>query len=407
MVPNSTKTLQAIKFNSEDISLEILDQLVLPYSTTYISIKSIEDAFDAIKSMKVRGAPAIAIVGAFSIVVDTYIHLQKNDKPRTINDLINKIDYLITSRPTAVNLANACTEIKELLKNNYPTEALVDNRVFKGLFDYSIKLYEDDLNNNFKIGANGVKYIRETLRAQNFKGPFSIMTICNTGSLATSGHGTALGIIRSVYKDLGTPSEEGFWLDHVYPCETRPYNQGAKLTTYELNYENIPFTLICDNMASSLIKTLDSKRREDNTVAPIKFIIVGADRVVENGDTANKIGTFQLSAIARFFNTIFDDEQKSIKFIVAAPRTTIDLNTKSGDDIVIEERPAKELTTLTGPILNGDEIGEKLTVGIATPGITVWNPAFDVTPHTLIDAIITENPTVYIKDANGEFNLRI
>ncbi|EGW33548.1 uncharacterized protein SPAPADRAFT_60886 [Spathaspora passalidarum NRRL Y-27907] len=401
---STTKTLEAIKFDRKEIKLEILDQLLLPYSTTYIPIKSIEDGFQAIKLMQVRGAPAIAIVGAFAVVVDTYIYLQAATSNRPIGELIKSIDYLITSRPTAVNLANALNDMKTLIVETECEN--VNEKVYRALLHYATALYDDDLANNIKIGYHGYKYISDTLKQQNFKGPFSIITICNTGSLATSGHGTALGIIRSTYQSLSKEnSNEEFYLQHVYPCETRPYNQGAKLTTYELDYEQIPFTLICDNMVSSLINSLNSKQVKDQS-APIKFIIVGADRIVKNGDTANKIGTFQLSTIAKYFNSKFTKEEQKIKFIVAAPKTTIDLQTQHGDDIVIEERPSNELTTLTGPVLKqSGDVGEKLTVGIATPGISVWNPAFDVTPHELIDSIVTEDEQVYTKDANGEFHL--
>lgn len=411
----TTRTLQAIKFDRDNIKLEILDQLLLPYSTSYIPINNIEDAFKAIKLMQVRGAPAIAIVGAFSVVVEVSNYLKQSDSnQKTIKNLNDSLDYLITSRPTAVNLANALNDIKQLLQKYNETD-IIGEKIYQQIYDYAITLYDEDLANNKKIGENGLKYIIDTLAEQNFKGPFSIMTICNTGSLATSGHGTALGIIRSTYQALQkNNSKQDFWLDHIYPCETRPYNQGAKLTTYELDYEQIPFTLICDNMVSSLINTLSDDNKKPiktDQSAPVKFIIVGADRIVENGDTANKIGTFQLSTIANFFNTnrfntTATATNKQIKFIVAAPKTTIDLNTKTGDDIVIEERPANELTTLVGPLLNeSGKVGEKLTVGIATPGISVWNPAFDVTPHELIDSIVTEDPHVFTKDKNGEFNL--
>lgn len=401
-----SKTLEAIRFSKEDTSLEILDQLLLPYSTEYIQIKSIEDAFKAIKLMQVRGAPAIAIVGAFSIVVDTKNYLDSGETSRTVADLVESIDYLITSRPTAVNLSNACTEIKHLLSDAFVALSKVSDEVYKLLFEYAVKLHEDDLRNNYKIGTNGVQYIVDTLKAQEFTGPFSIITVCNTGSLATSGHGTALGIIRSVHAELSKDvSSEKFWFDHVYPLETRPYNQGAKLTTYELNHEQIPFTLICDNMVTSLISTLNKGREVKHSPAPVKFIIAGADRIVKNGDSANKIGTHQLAAIADYFNkNRFTRDLELIKFIIAAPKTTIDYNTASGDAIVIEERPADELTTLKGPLLAADgSVGEKATVGIATPGITVWNPAFDVAPHELIDCIVTEDRAIEKED--NRFNL--
>lgn len=401
----STKTLKAIAFDKESVSLDILDQLVLPYSTTYLQIKSIEDAFSAIKLMQVRGAPAIAIVGAFAVAVDTKNYLKSGGSGKTVGDLLASIDYLVTSRPTAVNLSNACDEIKQLLKEKFSESHLIDDDVFKVLFDYSVALHEDDLANNYKIGENGLKYITETLKQQNFKGPFSIVTICNTGSLATSGHGTALGIIRTVYEKLSkSVSGEEFWFEKAYPLETRPYNQGAKLTTYELQYEDIPFTLICDNMATSLISSLRKGKPIKDSTAPVKFIIAGADRIVKNGDSANKIGTYQLAALADSFNSKSSKDLDLIKFIVAAPNTTIDHKTKTGDDIVIEERPANELTALKGPLLEADgTVGEKVTVGIATPGIQVWNPAFDVAPHELIDAIVTEDRP--IEKVQGEFEL--
>ncbi|CAH6719598.1 methylthioribose-1-phosphate isomerase [[Candida] jaroonii] len=393
------QTLEAIKFDRSNVSLEILDQLLLPYQTHYIDISNIEDAYDAIKKMQVRGAPAIAIVGSFSIAVD----VTHNLKGKSVDHLIERINYLITSRPTAVNLSNACNEILDLI-TPYKA-ATIDETIESKIFDYAVKLYDDDLANNKTIGENGLNFIIESLKQENFKGSFSIMTICNTGSLATSGHGTALGIIRSVYQKLNeSNTKEEFFLDHVYPCETRPYNQGAKLTTYELNYEKIPFTLICDNMASSLINNLNSPSPVSvkENKSPVKFIIVGADRVVANGDTANKIGTFQLSTIASFFNST--GSHQKIKFLVAAPLTTVDYNTSTGEDIVIEERPSHELTTLKGPIVDNDQVGDKVVVGIATPGIQVWNPAFDVTPHSLIDGIVTELPKVFVKE-NGKFTL--
>lgn len=399
----SEKTLKAIVFDKENVSLEILDQLLLPFSTTYIQIKLIEDAFSAIKLMQVRGAPAIAIVGTFAVVVDVSNYLKSGGSGRAVGDLLAAVDYLVTSRPTAVNLSNAAREIKNLLTEKFSKDRKIDLEVLKVLFDYAVALHEDDLSNNFKIGANGVKYIKETLESQNFTGPFSIVTVCNTGSLATSGHGTALGIIRSVHAELSDSSDK-FWFEHAYPLETRPYNQGAKLTTYELQYENIPFTLICDNMATSLISTLRKGKAIKGKSAPVKFIIVGADRVVKNGDSANKIGTYQLAALADHFNSTLQSETDQIKFIVAAPKTTIDYDTEAGDDIVIEERPANELTTLKGPLLDADgSAGEKVTVGVATPGIQVWNPAFDVAPHELIDAIVTEDKA--IQKVHGEFNL--
>lgn len=402
----SGKTLEAIKFLKQDILLQILDQLKLPYTTFYIDVKSIEDAFQAIKLMQVRGAPAIAITGAFAITVDTANHIKSGNVTRTIKDLLDSIDYLITSRPTAVNLSNACNEIKELLTKSFSELDVISQKTLDLLFQYSVALHEDDLKNNYRIGENGVNYIVKTLKEQNFTGPFSIMTVCNTGSLATSGHGTALGIIRSVHSKLSkSESQENFWFERAYPLETRPYNQGAKLTTYELQYDEIPFTLICDNMVTSLISSLKKEKAVKGSTAPVKFIIAGADRIVKNGDSANKIGTYQLAAIANHFNNIQgNNKEDKITFIIAAPNTTIDHKTATGEGITIEERPSDELTTLKGPTLDAQGVvGDKLTIGIATPGIEVWNPAFDVTPNELIDSIVTEDSA--ITKENGQFVL--
>lgn len=389
-------TLEAIKFSRKDLTLKILDQLQLPFVSAYIEINSIVDAYDAIKTMKVRGAPAIAIVGAFAIVIEASRALGSGC---SVAELIGRIEYLVTSRPTAVNLSNACKEVTSLLLQLFSVLSRVDSKVLDLLLDYSTRLYNDDKLNNYKIGGNGLDYIIQVLEAENFTGPFSIMTVCNTGSLATSGYGTALGIIRSVHERLLKQHNKPFWLEHVYPLETRPYNQGAKLTTYELQHDNIPFTLVCDSMAASLILSLKHKCVKGNS-GPVKFIVTGADRIVKNGDTANKIGTHQLAVIADQFNI----ESKQIYFIVAAPNTTIDLNTESGNKIIIEERPDSELVTLRGPLIQEDgSIGEKRTMGIAPPNISVWNPAFDVAPHNLIDCIVTEERAHQKND--GEFIL--
>lgn len=396
-----TGALEAIKFDKDEIKLEILDQLRIPYETKYVRINGIEDAYHAIKKMQVRGAPAIAIVGAFSILVEA-LEAIKQKRGLNLSEFLKLIKYLITSRPTAVNLSKACNEITEMLSKKFDMKQQIDLDVLFDIKNFAISLYEDDLRNNYSIGENGVNYMKKILRDENFKGPFSIITICNTGSLATSGHGTALGIVRTAFTDLSKDSGEDFWVNHVYPCETRPYNQGSRLTTFELKFEKIPFTLICDNMVASLLQTLTKGKSIGQETAPVKFIIAGADRVVSNGDTANKIGTFQLAAIADHFNSLA--KKNALKFMIAAPRTTIDLSLKSGEDIVIEQRPARELTTLKGPVVENDKVLEQKTISIATPDIDVWNPAFDVTPHELIDAIVTEEKTYEKEDR--EFNLR-
>lgn len=197
-------------------------------------------------------------------------------------------------------------------------------------------------------------------------------------SLATSGYGTALGVIRS----LASSNE----LRHAYCTETRPYNQGSRLTAFELAYDGLPATLITDSMAGALLGWKE---------ASVDAVVVGADRVAANGDTANKIGTYSLAVLAKHHD---------VKFLVAAPLTTIDLATKSGDGIVIEERPASEVTKIKGPRHNATEGLSLNIISIAAEGINVWNPAFDITPSILIDGIITE-VGVAKKDSNGLFHL--
>lgn len=203
-------------------------------------------------------------------------------------------------------------------------------------------------------------------------------------SLATAGYGTALGVIRSLHAD-------GI-LKRAFCTETRPYNQGSRLTAFELVHDKIPATLVTDSMASALL-------REKGPAERIAAIVVGADRVAANGDTANKIGTYQLAITAK---------HHGVKFLVAAPRTTIDLDTESGSHIIIEERPGQEVTLAKGPRFDGVDLDLSHTevVSTAAIGIDVWNPAFDVTPAELIDGIITEVGVVE-KDASGKFDLTL
>lgn len=205
-------------------------------------------------------------------------------------------------------------------------------------------------------------------------------------SLATAGYGTALGVIRALHSRSS--------LHHAYCCETRPYNQGARLTAYELVHDNIPGTLITDSMAAALLRT-------EGQANKIAAVVVGADRVAANGDTANKIGTYALAILAR---------HHGLKFLVAAPRTTVDMLTLSGDEIAIEQRPAIEVAEITGPRAQGSmkhrtvDLDHIETIRIAAPGIDIWNPAFDVTPAYLIDGIVTEVGVVE-KGADGRFYL--
>ncbi|KAI5818562.1 hypothetical protein BZA77DRAFT_243517 [Pyronema omphalodes] len=350
-------SLQAIKYTRG--SLTILDQLRLPHASVYVPISTCEAGWDAIKRMVVRGAPAIAIVAALALAVELVDTKASELQPQQQREKIQeRLAYLVTSRPTAVNLADAAGKL-----NVVAQKALeAGENVVEKYLEAAEKMLVDDVADNKAIGDHGAQWIVE----QAGDAEVAVLTHCNTGSLATAGYGTALGIIRSL-------NSTGH-LSHAYCTETRPYNQGSRLTAYELSVD-IPAgksTLITDSMASSLLRS-----------RKIAAIVVGADRVAANGDTANKIGTYQLAIVAK---------HHGVKFVVAAPRTTIDMNTASGEDIEIEQRPEAEvLETYT------------VAPGV-TGGVNVYNPSFDVTPKDLIDAIATEKG-VCVKNAQGDFEL--
>ncbi|KAK6300813.1 hypothetical protein J4Q44_G00289110 [Coregonus suidteri] len=341
-------TLEAIRYRAG--SLQILNQLLLPHETVFDEVRTVQDGYEAIKSMKVRGAPAIAIVGCLSLAVELRAGAGGNDPVTFIRE---SLCHLTSARPTAVNMGRAARELMEFAEN----ESMEKNpeQLTESVIGWIEEMLERDVNDNKKIGNYGAQHILSGVPRDSV----TILTHCNTGSLATAGYGTALGVVRSLHtlgvvRSLHTLGR----LKRMYCTETRPYNQGARLTAYEAVAEGFPATLITDSMAALTM-------REKSITA----VVVGADRVVANGDTANKIGTYQLAIAAK---------HHGIPFYVAAPSTSCDLSLESGRHIVIEERPAEELTSING-------------VPIAAPGIDVWNPAFDVTPHQLITGgIITE-----------------
>ncbi|KAK3940893.1 Methylthioribose-1-phosphate isomerase [Diplogelasinospora grovesii] len=383
-------SLQAIKYSRG--KLLVLDQLRLPHEHHYDEVSTSEEAFDCIRSMRVRGAPAIAIVAALAHAVELHNGSCSASTPEeTIAHIDSRLDYLKESRPTAVDLSNAITLLKLAIR-----AAQIDGlahpeareAILNAYISAAENILEKDLQTNMSIGAHGSAWLQQQYNLSSSQSSssqsrkISVLTHCNTGSLATSGHGTALGIIRTLHTN-------GL-LQHAYCTETRPYNQGSRLTSFELVFENIPATLITDSMAGALFNLHREKMN-------IGAVIVGADRVVRNGDTANKIGTYQLAVLAR---------HHGVKFIVAAPTTTLDLETETGRDINIEERKPEELTQITGAVVNADgtvDTSKTARVAIADQRIGVWNPAFDVTPHNLIDAIVTERGTV-VKGADGKFN---
>ncbi|KAH8900938.1 Methylthioribose-1-phosphate isomerase [Thozetella sp. PMI_491] len=377
-------TLQAIRYSRGQ--LLVLDQLRLPHEHRYDEVKTSEEAFDAIRSMRVRGAPAIAIVAALAHAVELHNGAcdHTSTPEETIQHIDSRLDYLKESRPTAVDLSNAITLLK-LAVRAAEIEGLAHPEAKAAILAAYIQaaetILEKDLHNNTSIGAHGAAWLQQQYAATPER-PLSVLTHCNTGSLATSGHGTALGIIRTL--------QANNLLKHAYCTETRPYNQGSRLTSFELVYEGIPATLITDSMAGALFNL---HRERQN----IGAVIVGADRVVRNGDTANKIGTYALAVLAR---------HHGVKFVVAAPTTSIDLATETGAGIKIEERKPEELTQISGAVVRPDgtvDLSRTERVAIADQRISVWNPAFDVTPHDLIDAVVTEKGTV-VKGANGKFD---
>ncbi|XP_038640950.1 methylthioribose-1-phosphate isomerase [Scyliorhinus canicula] len=336
-------SLEAVRYRRG--RLLILNQLLLPGQAEYEEVGGVRAAWQLIRDMKVRGAPAIAIVGCLSLAVE--LHQREESVKEDLATFVREsLDYLVTSRPTAVNMARAAQDLSDFVVSEVQRPDSTAESLKEKLISRIEGLLEKDIRTNKIIGSHGAEHILS--RAKTDK--VIILTHCNTGSLATAGYGTALGVIRSLWS-MGR-------LEHVYCTETRPYNQGARLTTYELMHDKIPATLIADSMVAMALK---EKR--------ISAVVVGADHIVANGDTANKIGTYQI-AIAALHH--------GVPFYVAAPSTSCDLALESGEQIVIEERPVGELTDFNG-------------VHVAAPGIGVWNPAFDITPHDLITAgIITE-----------------
>lgn len=299
--------------------LRLLDQRVLPHERRYWDYTSASEVADAIRAMVVRGAPAIGIAAAYGYALDALAG----------RDLQVAYDVLAESRPTAVNLFWALERMSAL--SHYGAQRLIEE---------AQAIHAEDIAANLAVGEFGASLLS----------PNSIIyTHCNTGALATGGHGTALGIIRSAY--------EAGKVNQVYAGETRPWLQGARLTAWELMQDNIPVSLVCDGAAAQLFK---------NT--KVDWVIVGADRITANGDVANKIGTYSLAVLAK---------HHGVKFMVAAPTSTFDPSLMSGEDIPIEQRPEEEVTQLFGH-------------PIAPTGCRAVNPSFDVTPAELIDAIATE-----------------
>ena len=323
----------------DNSTLTILDQQQLPHVIEYLALDTIESVYDAIVTLKVRGAPAIGIAAAYGLAIAADRHLTKD--LQEFHALVQKdFHYLAGSRPTAVNLFWALERMVKTL-----SLATTVQNAKKRLFDEAISIHKEDEESCRQIGEFALAILGDRSR---------VMTICNAGSIATAKYGTALAPFH-----LGSERGKEF---KVFACETRPIFQGGRLTVWELQQSGVDVTLITDSMAAH---TIQAKQ--------IEAIIVGADRIASNGDTANKIGTMNLAILARSFG---------IPFYIAAPSSTFDLSIESGSEIPIEERKAEEIT----------HIGN---LPIAPPGTKVFNPAFDVTPAEYITAIITEKGVIY------------
>ncbi len=317
--------------------LVVIDQTLLPTQMQTRVCTSVEDVWEAIRNLRVRGAPAIGIAAAYGVVLGMQ-PLDGSDVPAYIQRLEQVITYLEHSRPTAVNLFWALHRMQERAARI--VEYLPGADITTALLEEAIAIHEADRAMCRAIGRLGATLLESGM---------GVLTHCNAGSLATSEYGTALAIIYAA-QDAGKQID-------VYADETRPLLQGARLTAWELMQRGVPVTLICDNMAAQVMR----ERR-------VQAVITGADRIAANGDTANKIGTYGLALLAR---------AHQIPFYIAAPSSTFDLALPDGSQIPIEQRPPEEVTCGMG-------------CQTAPTGVEVYNPAFDVTPAELITAIVTE-----------------
>jgi len=316
----------------------MLDQRLLPHKEVYRVYRDYQGVAEAIRSMVIRGAPAIGVAAAMGVAVG----MLKAPAKTFDREFERVISALAKTRPTAVNLFWALERMRKVYTENrgHGVEA-----VQRALREEAQRIFQEDIAANKQLGKFGAGLLRNAKR---------IMTHCNAGALATAGYGTALGVLRAL-KESGKQFE-------VLVNETRPFLQGARLTAWELKKEKIPATLITDNMAGYMMQK-----------GKVDAVLVGCDRVAANGDVANKIGTYTLAVLA---------QRHGICFYVAGPTSSIDINCRSGDDIPIEQRDPKEVSHIFGK-------------PVAPKGISICNPAFDVTAQELITAIITEKGVIH------------
>lgn len=324
--------------------LEMIDQTRLPAVFDYLSYDSAAGVADGIRSMVVRGAPAIGVAAAYGVALEA-LRMQSLPRPEFNDALERGFALLAASRPTAVNLFWALARMRDCMARHAASPGAA---IARALLAEAKAIHDEDIRINRQMGAHGAALLADGAR---------VLTHCNAGALATAGHGTALGVIRSAVAAGKRIS--------VIADETRPFLQGARLTAWEMVQENIPVTLVTDNMAGHLMAH-----------GEVDAVIVGTDRVAANGDVANKIGTYMVAVLAH---------RHGIPFYVACPLSTIDLSVASGREIPIEERAAAEVTGFRD-------------AQWAAQGVRVRNPSFDVTPAELVTAIITEKGVIAAPD---------
>jgi methylthioribose-1-phosphate isomerase len=329
-------TIRAVEWRDDRVRL--LDQRLLPHEIHHVDAASVDEVTAAIRDMVVRGAPAIGIAAAYGVVLAARAAYREQGM-RWRDGMEARLAALRAARPTAVNLSWAV----ETMRSEF---AAVAGDPFEPLLARAQAIHDDDVCANRRIGELGAGRVSG-----------GVLTHCNAGSLATGGFGTALGVVR-------TASAQGR-IRAVFATETRPWLQGARLTAWELAQDGIPATLLADSAAAALMQS-----------GAVQWVIVGADRIAANGDVANKIGTYALAALAR---------SHGIRFMVAAPVSTIDAATATGADIPIEMRGADEIRQLAGR-------------PVAAADVNAWNPVFDVTPAQLVDVLVTERGLIDVPD---------
>ncbi len=322
--------------------LYLLDQRVLPSEEIYLELQTATATANAITDMVVRGAPAIGVTAAFGVVLAARTSYEQ-DGSNWKQGMQREMEILAASRPTAVNLFWALERMGDLIKELDATDPEPK------LLQEAQQIHQEDIASNRTLGDLGAELIESTT---------SVITHCNAGALATGGYGTALGVIRSAWRDGK--------IERVYADETRPWLQGSRLTAWELHKDQIPVTLLIDGSAASRMRS-----------GGIGWIVVGSDRIAGNGDVANKIGTYSLAVAAK---------HHGVKVMVAAPTSTIDMSAASGEEIPIEFRAPDEVL-----MCGGKRLGAK--------GVDAWNPVFDVTPAALVDVIVTEKGVVHSPNA--------